>query len=40
MTLRTGWCLDGHHHTCPGTTRRTVDHDPEPCPCDCHKETP
>jgi hypothetical protein len=31
MTLKSGWCLDGHHDGCRGTFSYGE------CPCDCHK---
>jgi len=32
MTLKSGWCLDGHHDGCRGTFSYGE------CPCDCHSD--
>ncbi len=32
-TLKTGWCLTGHHGSCPHENFGRI------CPCECHEKT-
>lgn len=33
MSLKSGWCLDNHHHVCP---KKYSDPNTPACTCPCH----